>query len=78
MLEDKKEIGVFHGRATPFPAEASIPGLFAGQVRARPDAAAVTCGPRTLTYAELDERSNRLAHLLRRRGVGADTPVGIV
>ncbi|MGI5230221.1 non-ribosomal peptide synthetase [Actinoallomurus sp. CA-142502] len=78
MLEDKKDDGIFHGRVTPFPAAASIPELFAEQVRARPDSAAVTCGSRTLTYAKLDEWSDRLAHLLRHRGVDADTPVGIV
>jgi non-ribosomal peptide synthetase component F len=78
VLEDKKDDGIFHGRVTPFPADVSIPELFAEQVRARPDSAAVTCGSRTLTYAELDEWSDRLAHLLRHRGVDADTPVGIV
>ncbi|WP_253780864.1 non-ribosomal peptide synthetase [Goodfellowiella coeruleoviolacea] len=44
--------------------------LFAGNVAARPDASAVVDGAHTLTYAELDERSNRLARLLIGRGAG--------
>jgi len=34
-----------------------------------PAAAAVRCGGRTWTYLDLDERANRIAHLLRRNGV---------
>ncbi len=35
-----------------------------------PDAIAVKCGDRRLTYKELDQRSNQLAHHLRSLGVG--------
>ena len=42
----------------------SIPGAFSAQVEQSPDAAAVTCGDDTLTYRQLDQASNRLAHLL--------------
>ncbi|MDE3154023.1 MAG: amino acid adenylation domain-containing protein, partial [Acidobacteriota bacterium] len=41
--------------------------LFAQQVRARPDAAAVVCGGRVLTYGELDLRAGRLARILVER-----------
>jgi long-chain acyl-CoA synthetase len=37
----------------------------------RPDVVAIRCGPRTLTYAQLDERSNRLAQFLLSAGVRA-------
>ncbi|WP_156419201.1 non-ribosomal peptide synthetase, partial [Mycobacterium kyorinense] len=49
---------------TPTPAAVSVPGLFATQVAQTPDAVAVVCGDRSWTYRELDEASNRLAHLL--------------
>nr|MDT0522493.1 AMP-binding protein [Streptomyces sp. DSM 41633] len=39
------------------------------QVAAAPDAAALTFEGRTLTYRELDEAANRLAHLLAAQGV---------
>ena len=43
-----------------------------------PDAVAVVCQTSRLTYAELDRRANRLAHLLRARGVAEGCPVGIL
>ncbi|WP_243704615.1 non-ribosomal peptide synthetase/MFS transporter [Micromonospora sp. KC723] len=47
-------------------------------VTATPDAPAVVRGADTLTYRELDRRANRLAHLLRARGVGPDRLVGVL
>jgi amino acid adenylation domain-containing protein len=54
-----------------------LPEEFARQAARCPGAPAVTCGNRTLTYAELDARSGALAGELRRRGVGPETRVGI-
>ncbi|WP_405567356.1 amino acid adenylation domain-containing protein [Streptomyces sp. NBC_01167] len=52
-----------------FPAHRGVHDLVGDQVRARPDAVAVVHGTATTTYAELDERANRLAHLLLDGGV---------
>ncbi len=60
-----------------YPRDATIPALFAAQVVRCPDATALVCGDRAWTYAELDRRSNALAWMLRRRGVGADAPVAV-
>lgn len=43
--------------------------LVALQARAKPDAAALICGDRTASYAELDARSDRVAAALQRDGV---------
>jgi amino acid adenylation domain-containing protein len=51
--------------------------LIEEQARRTPDAAALDFAGRRVTYAELDERANRLAHHLRKLGVGAETRVGL-
>jgi amino acid adenylation domain-containing protein len=51
--------------------------LFADQVAARPDAEAVRCDGTSLSYRELDQRANRLAHALRAHGVGPDRLVAL-
>ncbi|MGH3976966.1 MAG: condensation domain-containing protein, partial [Pseudonocardiaceae bacterium] len=58
--------------------EATLPELFAAQVAARPDAEAVRCGSVRLSYAELDEQANRLAHWLISVGVGPERLVAVV
>lgn len=42
-----------------------------------PDATAAVCGNLSITYKELDQRANRLAHLLQSKGVGPDIVVGL-
>ncbi|SOX53887.1 non-ribosomal peptide synthase/polyketide synthase, partial [Mycobacterium ahvazicum] len=64
--------------SAPSPALGSIPVVFAEQVGRSPGAVAVTCGGRGLTYRELDEASNRLAHLLVGRGVGRGCLVALL
>ena len=51
--------------------------LFEAQVRRTPDAIAVTCDRVSLTYRQLNERANQLAHFLRTRGVTTDVLAGI-
>ncbi|HKT50331.1 MAG TPA: amino acid adenylation domain-containing protein [Candidatus Angelobacter sp.] len=51
--------------------------LFAQQVEKTPDAIAVVGENEQLTYGELDEKANRLAHYLLLQGVKPETPVGI-
>jgi amino acid adenylation domain-containing protein len=52
--------------------------LFDQQVRSRPDAVAVRTASLSWTYAEFDRITARLAHRLRRRGVGPGAVVGLL
>nr|WP_308207127.1 non-ribosomal peptide synthetase [Mycobacterium szulgai] len=60
---------------TPAP---SIPQLFAAHVVRTPHAPALTCQGRRLTYRQLDEAANRLAHLLTSHGIGPGTHVALL
>ncbi|MFW9085727.1 non-ribosomal peptide synthetase [Pseudomonas sp. P2758] len=60
-----------------FPQTTSLHQLIAEQARRTPQAIAVSLDEQQLTYAELNQRANRLAHALIERGVGADVLVGL-
>jgi amino acid adenylation domain-containing protein len=51
--------------------------LIEKQVEITPDAIAVVMGPESLTYRELNEKANQLAHHLRSLGVGPEFMVGL-
>ncbi|MCV7397564.1 amino acid adenylation domain-containing protein, partial [Mycobacterium paraseoulense] len=46
----------------------SVPALFSAQAARTPDAVALVCDGQSMTYRELDEAANRLAHLLIHHG----------
>ncbi|WP_459965279.1 amino acid adenylation domain-containing protein, partial [Mycobacterium avium] len=62
----------------PPPRFDSLPTLFAEQAARTPDAVALVCGGRRMTYRELDEAANRVAHLLRVRGAGPGHTVALL
>ena len=52
--------------------------LFAAQVARTPEAVAVSFGGRSMTYRELEEAANRLAHLLAGQGAGPGQCVALL
>ena len=60
-----------------YPRENTIAQLFEQQVARTPDAVAVVSAGRSLTYRELDQRSNQLARHLQQLGVRPERLVGI-
>jgi amino acid adenylation domain-containing protein/non-ribosomal peptide synthase protein (TIGR01720 family) len=63
---------------TDYPRETTVYSLFEAQAMRTPEQTALVAGQANLTYRELNERSNRLAHDLRKRGVKPDHAVGIL
>jgi aspartate racemase len=62
---------------TPYPRERGIHELFEEQAVQRPDSVALIFNNREMTYEELNRRANRLAHYLRKQGLGPDVIVGL-
>ena len=60
-----------------YPRDKCVHQLFEEQVERSPEAVAVVFEGQTLTYRELNNRSNRLAHHLRQLGVAAGELVGL-
>ena len=72
------EIGNRAVLTRPAPAPVSIPVLFAAQVARAPEAVAISCEGRSLTYRELEGAANRLAHLLAGHGAGPGQCVALL
>ncbi|WP_281558221.1 non-ribosomal peptide synthase/polyketide synthase [Thalassomonas sp. RHCl1] len=60
-----------------YPQDKRIHELFAAQAAKIPDNTALVFGDDKLSYRELNEKANRLAHHLMAQGVGAETLVGL-
>ncbi len=67
----------WRGSRTAYPRESCIQELFEAEVERAPKAVAVIFGEQRLTYRELNERANQLAHHLRGLGVGPEVMVGL-
>lgn len=66
----------WNNTATDYPRHLCVHQVFEQEAARRPEAIAVRFEDRTLTYRELNERANQLAHRLRNLGVGPETMVG--
>ena len=76
--EHHQIVHAWNDTAADYPDAATVDRLIAGQARRTPDATAVEAGAERLTYAELDTRANRLAHLLREEGARPGEVVGVL
>jgi amino acid adenylation domain-containing protein len=83
--EEKNQLLVnFNDTGTEYPADKTIHQLFEEQAEKRPGNIAVVgtghgaWGMVSLTYSELNRKSNQLAYQLMEKGVGPDTIVGIM
>ncbi len=76
--EQRRMLVEWNDTAAAYPSRSCIHELFEAQVARTPDAIAVEFAASTLTFAALNRRANRVAHYLRRRGVGAEHHVGLL
>ncbi|HEU0076588.1 MAG TPA: amino acid adenylation domain-containing protein, partial [Longimicrobiaceae bacterium] len=75
--ERREVLAERNATARPHPRGPLVHERVAAQARLRPEAAAVVCGGRTLSYAELDRRAGSLAGRLRALGIGPESRVGV-
>jgi amino acid adenylation domain-containing protein/FkbM family methyltransferase len=74
--EQQQLLHEWNETATDYPPQC-IHELFEAQVELRAEATALRFEEQAVSYRELNERANRLAHYLRERGVGPEVLVGI-
>lgn len=67
----------FNATERAYPQEALVHELVEHRARKTPNAIAVVCGERQLSYDALNRRANQLAHVLRKRGVRPEERVAL-
>lgn len=77
LQEERRKVLVEWNRTAEEKTLVSLPELIQVQAARNPDSAAVGCENVWLSYKELNEQANRLAHLLIARGVGSSHFVGL-
>jgi amino acid adenylation domain-containing protein len=77
VAQERQILTQFNNTATDFPEALSVAELFAQQAANTPETVAVVAQGQSISYRELNERANRLAHYLRARGVMAESVVAL-
>jgi amino acid adenylation domain-containing protein len=75
--ERQRIVSEWNETAGDYPAADCLPDAFARRAIESPNAPALIVGNKTTTYRQLHERSNRLAHYLKTRGVKPGDLVGV-
>jgi amino acid adenylation domain-containing protein/non-ribosomal peptide synthase protein (TIGR01720 family) len=76
-LAERQTLARWNDHQAAYPAERLIPQSFERRVAAHPQALALSHAGVALSYAELNQRANQLAHHLVALGVGAEIRVGV-
>ncbi|MCB0100047.1 MAG: AMP-binding protein, partial [Caldilineaceae bacterium] len=75
--EEHQLLVEWNGSDQPLPSPALLHERFAQQAQRTPNQIALRTKETALTYAQIEQRANQLAHYLRQQGVGAETRVGL-
>lgn len=76
--QEHQQLREWNDTQTYFPTDICIQQLFETQAEQRPDAIALLLEEEQMTYRELNELSNQIAHRLLKEGVGTDVRVGVM
>lgn len=68
----------WNNTTVPFRTDVCIHQLFQQQAAAQPHAECLIFEGNAITYSQLDQKTNRLAHYLRTLGAGRDIPVAVL
>ncbi|QWI36290.1 amino acid adenylation domain-containing protein [Bacillus mycoides] len=77
MEEKKQALLNWNNTNVEYPRERCIQDLFEEQVRQNPDAIALRYLEQSMTYSQLNQQANQLAHYLKKQGVTPQTMVGL-
>lgn len=77
LAEQRQLLVEWNATRADYPLQCTFHALFAEQAARTPGAFALAYGETTMTYRELQVRSNQMAHLLQGQGVGTEALVGI-
>ena len=75
--EERQLLVDFNDTSAAYAKDSNVISLFEKQVTKIPESSALVFGETALSYRELNERSNQLAHYLSTRGIGEETMVPI-
>ncbi|HLG69967.1 MAG TPA: amino acid adenylation domain-containing protein, partial [Chloroflexota bacterium] len=75
--DERQQLARWNDTAADYELDVSLTDLFERQAERTPGGVALACGEERLTYVALNERANRLARHLRRRGVCPGALVGL-
>jgi amino acid adenylation domain-containing protein len=73
---ERQQLAIWNATQQDYPQDVCIPHLVAMQATSTPDAVAVVGGKQALSYRELNQHANQLAHYLQTLGVGSNVLVG--
>lgn len=74
----EQQLSAWNAPLSPLDRSLTVVGMFARRAAAAPDAVALAEGDAQMSYGELDQQSDRLAHRLQHLGVHAGDSVGLV
>ncbi len=74
---ERQQLAAWNATQQDYPRDMCVPQLVTKQAAVTPDAVALFAGGQMLSYRELNQRANQLAHYLQALGVGPNVLVGL-